>query len=437
MLNEDDLRPGDVLQDKDGDFWHVHEDGKLWCSEPENRVSFGHAEMFGPFTYAPGCDPKRDTVQASKDDSVKHESKRTRADLPSVGKIREADDMAGNGLRSRVIDIAPNEVVEHLNAHYPKPEPDKWRVEWVAVSEDLKAARQREDLADEQWKKWEDNANEWKARAEAAEKRHQWPKTTPSGHTYVEPRTYEALRHEHGNAAQAAIESWEADEHPPEPTWEMVGIAHREVERIRCERDEARKALEDERIVNESMTTSLFEVSRQRDDAVIGRDEWKARAEALEAEAEEAFEQGATWHKEQSVPAVSRAEQLEKNLAKVMSDYQDLEDEREEIADQFATFRAEIVAEAVKARESAVPRTDIEEQLRIAYESGNHPIERIRIATDAMCDLFSVEAEQDVDPIEEKARELYRAATPDARWETVADEYRRIAAHVLGQEADQ
>lgn len=36
--------------------------------------------------------------------------------------------------------------------------------------------------------------------------------------------------------------------------------------------------------------------------------------------------------------------------------------------------------------------------------------------------------------VEEKARELYQAAMPDARWETVADEYRRIARHVLGQE---
>lgn len=42
-----------------------------------------------------------------------------------------------------------------------------------------------------------------------------------------------------------------------------------------------------------------------------------------------------------------------------------------------------------------------------------------------------------VDTVEAKARELYRAATPDARWETVADEYRRIAAHVLGLEAAQ
>lgn len=62
-----------------------------------------------------------------------------------------------------------------------------------------------------------------------------WPKTTPTGHTYVEPRTYEALCHEHDNAAQAAIESWEEDECPPEPTWEMVGIAHREVERLQRE----------------------------------------------------------------------------------------------------------------------------------------------------------------------------------------------------------
>ena len=46
----------------------------------------------------------------------------------------------------------------------------------------------------------------------------------------------------------------------------------------------------------------------------------------------------------------------------------------------------------------------------------------------------AIEAEAAIDPIEKKARELYRVATPDTRWETVADEYRRIAAHVLEQE---
>ena len=49
MLNEDDLRPGDVVQDAMGDFWHVHDDGKIWCSEPGARISFEHARSAGPF----------------------------------------------------------------------------------------------------------------------------------------------------------------------------------------------------------------------------------------------------------------------------------------------------------------------------------------------------------------------------------------------------
>lgn len=73
------------------------------------------------------------------------------------------------------------------------------------------------------------------------ERAHEWPKITPSGHTYVEPETYEALCHEHGNAAQAAVESWDAEECPPEPTWEMVGIARREVERLHREKVDLKK----------------------------------------------------------------------------------------------------------------------------------------------------------------------------------------------------
>lgn len=57
MLNEDDLRPGDVVQDAMGDFWHVHDDGKIWCSEPENRISFEHARSAGPFTRHIGSTP--------------------------------------------------------------------------------------------------------------------------------------------------------------------------------------------------------------------------------------------------------------------------------------------------------------------------------------------------------------------------------------------
>lgn len=54
MLNEDDLRPGDVVRDAMGDFWHVHEDGKLWCFEPGSRISFETVNgAYGPITSLP------------------------------------------------------------------------------------------------------------------------------------------------------------------------------------------------------------------------------------------------------------------------------------------------------------------------------------------------------------------------------------------------
>ncbi|QWS68198.1 hypothetical protein SEA_VANLEE_81 [Gordonia phage VanLee] len=63
---------------------------------------------------------------------------------------------------------------------------------------------------------------------------HEWPKTTPAGHVYTAPTTYEELCSRHTDAAQAAVECWSPEECPPEPTWEMVGLAHREVERVRA-----------------------------------------------------------------------------------------------------------------------------------------------------------------------------------------------------------
>lgn len=163
------------------------------------------------------------------------------------------------------------------------------------------------------------------------------------------------------------------------------------------------------------------------------RDEWKARAE----QAENARDTVAT-----------RAGQLEKRLAKVMSDYQDLEDEREEIADQFATFRAEIVAEAVKARKSAVTRAEVEKVVADWVDDAPEIVNEI-------CDLFGVGAEQAVDPVEELAGQIETAAREAIRKVCVltgavapglddgvveemldiTSESRRLAAHVLGQEA--
>ena len=314
MLNEDDLRPGDVIQDAKGDFWHVHDDGKIWCSEPENRISFEHARSAGPFKYAPGRDPKRDTVQASEEDSVKHEGKWTRADLPSVIKSHA---YAGKYFsRLQELEEYMDAMLDHLNEHYPKPEQDKWRAEWVAVNEDLKAARRQEDLADEQWKKWEHKANEWKARAD----------------------------------------------------------------QLRDERDDA--------------VQSCIAVGRERD-------EWKASAEKAEAD-------------------------------------------RENIAEEFADFRVEVVAEAVKyresnpqasgddpavyvVRESDIAAVEIERDERGWHGPGTTWTERstsgeVRAHAEglvrnvARCEAVAraIEAEPTADPIEEKAIAAFKVAWHEA-----------------------
>ncbi|AKJ72150.1 hypothetical protein GMA1_53 [Gordonia phage GMA1] len=80
-------------------------------------------------------------------------------------------------------------------------------------------------------------------KVERQESIHKWPKTTPEGHLYVAPTTYAELCSRHTDAAQASVECWVDAECPPEPTWEMVGLAHREVERLTAERAERDQAI--------------------------------------------------------------------------------------------------------------------------------------------------------------------------------------------------
>ena len=115
---------------------------------------------------------------------------------------------------------------------------DAWKARADAAMKARHNVTRERDEALEASALFQRDVHEWRDRAEAAEKRHQWPNTTPTGHTYVAPDTYVALCHQHSNAAQAEVECWEADECPPEPTWEMVGIAHREVERLQRDLDE-------------------------------------------------------------------------------------------------------------------------------------------------------------------------------------------------------
>lgn len=167
----------------------------------------------------------------------------TRDDLPSVMDLVKVSTDANAIDPSYGADAALNAVVTHLNTHHPKP--DAAAAEWLDRAlnnpdEQLVALDEARIEANIQRNRAERERDAAIARADAAEKRHKWPKMTPTGHAYIAPRTYAELCHLHGDAAQAAVESWEADECPPEPTWEMVGIAHREVERLRRECDEMR-----------------------------------------------------------------------------------------------------------------------------------------------------------------------------------------------------
>lgn len=62
--------------------------------------------------------------------------------------------------------------------------------------------------------------------------RHEWPKTTPTGFTYERPTNYANLERMIGHMVQSEIEGWDEAERPPEPVWEMVGIAQQEVRRL-------------------------------------------------------------------------------------------------------------------------------------------------------------------------------------------------------------
>ncbi|WP_155293022.1 hypothetical protein [Rhodococcoides fascians] len=62
--------------------------------------------------------------------------------------------------------------------------------------------------------------------------RHEWPKATPTGFVYEQPKTYQALLAMLDHMAQSEVESWSEAERPPEPIWELVTLATKEVDRL-------------------------------------------------------------------------------------------------------------------------------------------------------------------------------------------------------------
>lgn len=363
---------------------------------------------------------------------------------------------------------------------------DKWRGRadaaaevinaWKLKSGDRQALIEARDERIDNLKRERDAAV---ARAEQAEKQHTWPKVTPTGHTYVEPRTYEALRHEHDNAAQAEVECWDADECPPEPTWEMVGIAHREVERLQRDRDEWKARAEaagqlipayamldvwvalgrdsihfddwyDEHGYADAWAELTAAVREGRGDLDAARenaehyqamfdaterqrDEWKARAEAAEA---------------RTAPAVTKAE-IEMVIDQTL--------ERLVAGDWIPAPAADAVWSLVSGadpvvhvvRESELPEVERDEDgwtdgtrhgwegtSETAMECVETHLEWARFYAAA---ARAIEAEQAVDPVEEAAVAAFKAAWHRADEE--GDEGNRVrrgiraARHVLRQEA--
>ena len=121
----------------------------------------------------------------SEDDSVKHEGKWTRDDLPtlaSVAPVAASVESYVYFASSMVLDA----VVEHLNAHHPKPDADSfsdrvWKRAYESMRRERDAAVERADHAEKAaWRVRYQQAvadlldaggsrDEWKGRAEKAE----------------------------------------------------------------------------------------------------------------------------------------------------------------------------------------------------------------------------------------------------------------------------
>ena len=315
----------------------------------------------------------------SEDDSVKHEGKWTREDLPEPSRLsRLKHEIVKDFFWEDILD----EVAAHLNAHYlPKPGIDNGP---TAIESTL--ARERDEAI---------------GRASYAEyELHKERKAVWIAKHLL--TTLEARCNDAERERDAAAERAEKAERPP---YDQGGVRGADSLLYRAERAE-----------------------RQRD-------EWKARAGAAEA---------------RTAPAVTR-DDIEKAIR---YEFLDWEGQLEARISRAVNQTWNLVSGADPAvhvvRESDLPAARVDgDYYVVASAKGDYkwpqhgPSWWAGRAQDALAKAarytalarLAADREATVNPVEEKARELYRAATPDARWETVADEYRRIARHVLGQEA--
>lgn len=165
---------------------------------------------------------------------------------------------------------------------------------------------------------------------------------------------------------------------PSEARQDADSLLYR-AERAERERDEARGALEDERIVNGSMTTSLTEVARQRDEAQMERSDALGERDAAVARAEQAENARDT--------VATRAGQLEKALAGARHAHQRSADAHMEWKER-ALLAEDRLAEYHPA--PAVTRNDVGNALmRAGVSNGIETHVEVSKGTDAVWSLLS------------------------------------------------
>lgn len=201
---------------------------------------------------------------------------------------------------------------------------------------------------------------------------------------------------------------------------------------------QARASLDEACKVAQSYKVHPYQATERAEAAERERDKWKARAEAAERDRDDDYsersQKAAAWDRVAAHPALRM----------------DLLPEADHTYAGGVLERITQLAEAAEARTAPVTRADIEKAIRgKTWAANRNPnkagFHRVHVdwATDAVCDLFGIEAEQDVDPVEKKARELWESTreggAPVAEWadahEDAQAQFRVLARHVRGQES--
>ena len=184
---------------------------------------------------------------------------------------------------------------------------------------------------------------------------------------------------------------------------------------------------------------------------VRGADSLLYRAERAERERDAAVARAEQAENARDT-ATTRAEQLEREIKRLHK----VIDEKVREANESADYQEQIDAEL----RSAGVRVELTDPPTVSVPAVIPPVSRADVAealarclnpemwnvtfpavVNEICDLFGVEAEQAVDPVEAKAKELWEVAKPSANatWsgtnELAKEQFRKVAAHVLGQEA--